>query len=131
MAQSLWIEANTVKTSTVSRLLIGFIIGLAIGLLYGWVFKPVNYIDTSPSSLREDYRAEYVLMVSEAYIGDSDFDLALVRLAALGPQPPFDIVQGALDYAIEHNFDRRDLDSINQLATQLRSLLPSPEIGGP
>jgi hypothetical protein len=120
-----------VKTSTLSRLLIGLVIGLAIGFVYGWVFKPVNYIDTSPNSLREDYRAEYVLMVSEAYASDGDFDLALVRLAALGPQPPLDIVQGSLDYAIDNNFDRRDLDSLNQLAIQLRSLLPSPEIGGP
>jgi hypothetical protein len=116
--------------STASRLLIGLVIGLVAGLVFGWL-RPVEYVDTSPDSLRVDYRADYILMVAEAFDADQDLDLAHVRLAALGPQPPIDMVVEAIDYGLEHEFSRSDLEVLNRLVVQLRSRLPSPEIGGP
>jgi len=118
-------------TSKGSRLLTGLIIGLAAGLIYGWTLRPVEYIDTTPDSLRADYRTDYVLMVAEAYASDYDLDLAQMRLAALGPQPSADIVIEAINYAVDHDFIRPDLETLNRLAVQLRSIPPSPEIGGP
>ncbi len=118
-------------SSTTFRLIAGLIIGLGVGLIYGWVLRPVEYVDTSPDTLREDYRTDYVLMVAEAYAGDGDLDLAQIRLAALGPQPPVDIVVEAIDYAVKQNFSRPDLETLNRLAIQLRAIPPSPEIGGP
>lgn len=119
------------RNSAIVRIIVGLILGVVAGMLYGWVIQPVEYIDTTPASLRADYRTEYVLMVAEAFSGDPDLDQALIRLAALGPQPPLDIVLQAIDYGIEHSFDRTDLETLNQLAIQLRTILPSPEIGGP
>ena len=46
------------------------IIGIALGLLYGWVIEPVKFVDTTPASLRADYQTDYVLMVAEAYRSD-------------------------------------------------------------
>jgi hypothetical protein len=111
--------------------MIGLVLGLVAGLLYGWIVRPVEYIDTTPASLRIDYRTDYVLMVAEAYNGDGDTDLALKRLAALGPERPLDMVLDAIDYGIEADFPRTDLESMNLLAIQLRDQLPSPEISGP
>ena len=54
-----------------------------------------------------------------------------MRLAALGPQPPVDIVIEAINYAVDHDFNRPDLETLNLLAVRLRSIPPSPEIGGP
>ena len=45
-------------------------IGLGLGLYYGWVVSPVAYVDTAPNTLRPDYKADYVLMVAEAYQAD-------------------------------------------------------------
>lgn len=118
-------------SSTTYRLIAGLVIGLAVGLIYGWVLRPVEYVDTAPDTLREDYRTDYVLMVAEAYAGDGDLDLAQIRLAALGPQPPIDIVVEAIDYAVTQEFSRPDLETLNRLAIHLRSIPPSPEIGGP
>lgn len=115
----------------VPRFLLGLIIGVGFGLLYGWVIQPVEYVDTTPDSLRADYRADYVLMVAEAYAGDGDVALAQVRLAALGPQPPAELVVEAIEYGIDHNFSRADLETLNRLALTLRSLAPTPEIGSP
>lgn len=119
------------KNTTLSRLITGFVIGLVIGLLYGWVIRPVEYVDTTPNTLRADYRSDYVLMIAETYSGDGDLDSALSRLALLGSQPPLEIVLEAIDYSIETNRPRSELEVLNQLANQLRDLQASPEIGGP
>lgn len=119
------------KNTTLTRLVTGLALGLVLGLLYGWVIRPVEYVDTTPNTLRADYRTEYVLMVAEAYSGDQDLDAALIRLAALGSQPPLDIVLDAIDYSIESNYPRSELEVLNHLANQLRDLEASPEIGGP
>ena len=119
------------KNTTFTRLIAGIALGLVLGLLYGWVIRPVEYVDTTPNTLRVDYRTDYVLMVAEAYSGDADLDAALIRLAALGSQPPLDIVLEAIDYSIEIDRPRSELEVLNRLANQLRDLQASPEIGGP
>ena len=114
-----------------SRLLIGLFIGLLLGVLYGWVIRPVEYIDTAPDTLREDYCSEYVLMAAEAYSADGDLDLARVRLAALGPRPPVNIVVSAIDYGLEHGYSQLDLETLNRLVVDLRAVPPSAEIDTP
>ncbi len=123
--------ANAMNNTALSRLIAGIALGLVLGLLYGWVIRPVEYINTTPNTLRADYRTEYVLMVAETYSGDADLDAALIRLAALGSQPPLDIVLEAIDYSIEIDRPRSELEVLNHLANQLRDLQASPEIGGP
>jgi hypothetical protein len=123
--------ANAMKNTALARLIAGIALGLFLGLLYGWVIRPVEYVDTTPNTLRADYRTEYVLMVAEAFSGDADLDAALIHLAALGSQPPLDIVLEAIDYSIEIDRPRSELEVLNRLANQLRDLQASPEIGGP
>lgn len=112
-------------------LLLGVIAGLLLGMAYGWLIRPVEYVDTSPDSLREDFRTDYVLMVAESYAAELDLDLARVRLAALGPLPPDQYATAAIDYALARSFSRPDVEALNLLAVALRSLPRSGEIGGP
>jgi hypothetical protein len=114
-----------------ARFALGAVIGLAIGMIYGWIINPVEYVDTTPGSLREDYRTDYILMVAEAYAGDGDLDLAQVRLAALGPEPPAEIVVRAIEFGVENQFARLDLETLNLLAISLRSASPTAEITSP
>jgi hypothetical protein len=118
------------RSATV-RLLIGLGIGLALGMIYGWVINPVEYVDTTPGSLREDYRTDYILMLAEAYRGDGDLDLARVRLAGLGPETPVELVVQAIEYGVAHGFPRDELETLNSLAVALRALSPTAEITGP
>lgn len=113
------------------RFLLGLAIGLAVGMIYGWIIRPVEYVNTSPDTLRVDYRADYVLMAAEAYAGDGDLTLAQVRLAALGPRAAEAMVLEAIEYGIEHGFSQADLERLNRLAIALRSSSPTPEIGPP
>lgn len=112
-------------------LMIGVTLGIGLGLLYGWVLRPVEYINTSPDSLRSDFRANYILMVAEAFTGDEDLELARVRLGALGPRDPLEMTIWAIDYGVSNGYPRPDLDSLNVLASALRESPPAPEIGAP
>jgi hypothetical protein len=117
-------------SSNVSRLLLGLAIGLATGLIYGWLVQPVQYIDTAPDTLRQDYRADYVLMVAEAYTRERDLDLAQRRLASLGPQLPVAMVESAILYGVDHEYPRGELETLNQLVTDLRVVAPQTAAPG-
>jgi hypothetical protein len=117
------------KTRT--RLLLGAVLGLVTGILLGWIVLPLEYVDTDPSSLRADFRTDYVLMTGEAFKGEGDILLAQMRLAALGPQPPAQIVAQAIAYAEENDYGETDLEILNNLAIGLRSISPTAEIEAP
>jgi len=71
-------------TSNWIKIFIAVLAGIALGLVYGWVIAPVQYTDVTPNILREDYRADYVLMVAEAHQSEQDPEMAARRLAILG-----------------------------------------------
>ncbi len=62
----------------------GLLIGLVLGVVYGWVISPVNYTDTAPAALRRDYRDQYLILIAQAYAADGDLDRARQRIASLG-----------------------------------------------
>ncbi len=66
-----------------SLIFLGFIVGIAVGLVYGWLISPVKYTDTSPDSLRADYKEQYLVLVAAAYKAEGDLDHARVRLSKL------------------------------------------------
>jgi hypothetical protein len=106
------------------RFLIGLALGLVLGLGYAWRVQPVAYYDTAPDSLREDYRADYVLMTAQSYQSDDDLRQALVRLAALGPQLPAATVAEAIAFAQTNDFAQADLDALHHLSEDLQALAP-------
>ena len=87
------------------------LIGLGLGLVYGWVVSPVEYLDTTPSTLRYDYRTDYVLMVAEIFDLSQDADQAVRQLAQLSSDPPEDIVIQSLAYGLQIGYAPEDLVS--------------------
>ena len=104
--------------------LIALLLGIAAGLLYGWVVSPVEYVDTTPDSLRPDYRADYVLMVAEAYQKEQDPGLAARRLALLGSQAPGEIAGQSLDAARGLGFAESDVLLMQVLTTAMQAWQP-------
>jgi hypothetical protein len=101
------------------------ILGLALGLLYGWVISPVQYVDTTPSTLRADFRTDYTLMVAEIFENDKNVDQAARRLASLGSQPPAQIASVALNFAQEHNYAATDINLLQNLTVALQVWQPA------
>ncbi len=64
--------------------IVGFGLGVGIGLVITWVVWPVEYYDTDPFDLRDEHKDDYVVMIGAAYCQDSDLELATHRLNQLG-----------------------------------------------
>ncbi|MBC8507943.1 MAG: hypothetical protein ISR58_08490 [Anaerolineales bacterium] len=106
---------------------IAIIVGIGLGLFYGWVLNPVDYVDTTPDSLRQDYRADYVLMVAEAYQMERDPALAGGRLAFLGEGNPAEIVLKALEFANDVGYSQSDLARLELLLEGIQMIADSSQ----
>jgi hypothetical protein len=100
-------------------------IGLVAGLIYGWIINPVKYVEPSAETLRKDYKADYVLMVSEIYQKNGDVDEAVRLLALIDSQPAGRIAAGGLVSARELGFTPADLSLMETLAQSLQSSKPT------
>ena len=64
--------------------LIGLVIGSGLGLFIGWGLIPINYTETSPAVLRQDWKDEAAWMAAQAFAYDHDLEAATDRLSPLG-----------------------------------------------
>ena len=113
--------------SRYSLFLIAIGIGLGLGLLFGWVISPVEFVDTSPDMLRQDYKADYVLMIAESYKHERDIELAAQRLAILAEESPTTSVKDATVFAVMIEYSPSDLVLLRELAEDLHSWNPDWE----
>src|SRR4030095_11023316 len=82
---------------------------IGAGLAYGWLVDPVDFFDLTPDTLRADYKADYVLMVAEAYRTEPDPGLAARRLAILGSRSPSTIASEGIAFARANGFADSDI----------------------
>jgi hypothetical protein len=106
------------------KLFVAALIGIVLGLVYGWVIAPVQYTDVTPNILREDYRADYVLMVAEAHQNEQDPEIAARRLAVLGSESPAQIVTSTLEYATNNSFTQNEILLLQGLLTAMQTYQP-------
>jgi len=55
-------------------------------LLYAWIISPTEFVDTTPETLRTDYKDAYRLMIARAYETTGDLARAQARLNLLGDE---------------------------------------------
>jgi hypothetical protein len=106
------------------------IFGVSIGLYYGMEVSPIELVNTSPDTLRIDYKTDYILMVAEAYAAEDDPIMAVRRLALLGAQDPVAKMSETLQFAAENGYTLDDLVLIRALAEDLINWNPSLDTGG-
>ena len=111
-------------SSNLIKVAIAAVLGIALGLIYGWVIDPIEYTDVPPNILRVDYRADYVLMVAEAYQNEIDADTAARRLAVLGGDSPASITSATLEYAKQNNFTEEEIQTLQSLLTAMQTYQP-------
>ncbi len=72
-----------------------FFIGLLLGLAWAYWIDPVDFVDATPSYLREDLRTDYMRMAIDSYRLNQSPDLAVQRWDALGvyANPAYTAVQ--------------------------------------
>lgn len=69
-------------------LLTGLFLGLILGLVYAWLFRPVIYSHSTPASLGEKDKEIYRIMIAQVYAVTGDLDRAQLRLALLDNDNP-------------------------------------------
>ncbi len=106
------------------RFLLVILIGIGLGVIYGWLVNPVEYVDTSPNTMRIDYKSDYVLMVAESYRLDQDTDLVLRRLALLGSDPAVDIIRQTLIFAEKQGYTDADISLMRTLLLAIENRTP-------
>jgi hypothetical protein len=110
--------------------LIAGLLGLSLGLLYGWVLEPVQFVDTTPASLRADYRTDYVLMIAESYHADPKPDLANRRLAIFGNNSPAALASQALQNGRKNGYSANDIALLQELTRAMQAYQPAPTPAG-
>jgi hypothetical protein len=100
-------------------LLTGLLLGLALGLLYAWVIDPVSYIDTSPATLRQDYRDHYRLLIARSFAFNQDKGRASARLGLLGDDDPVQALVGQAQQVLAQNGSRFYAEALAILAQGL------------
>lgn len=108
------------------RFFIMILIGIAAGLIYGWRISPIKYVDTTPNTLRIDYKTDYVLMVAESYHAEGDSALAMRRMALLGETPADEIARQAVLFAQRAAYTDADL-ALMQALVQALQLASHPD----
>ena len=91
------------------------LVGLGLGLVYGWVINPVSFQDTTLYNLRIDYKTDYTLMVAEVYHQTNDLEWALNRLMLLEDPSPLTSVDNALRFASQADYTLPDMFLLRDL----------------
>jgi hypothetical protein len=100
---------------------VALLLGIALGVFYGWVINPVEWTDGTPENLRVDLREEYLRMAITSYSVNQDAELARQRYDALGAT--------AAETLAAVGADPEDVDpsAIQQFSAAIELLEPAPE----
>ena len=67
-----------------TAILIGIVVGVALGLVYAWLIAPVEFRTADPVHVEARYREAWVIMSAEAYVAGGDWERTQARLNGLG-----------------------------------------------
>lgn len=98
-------------------LLTGLIIGLALGILIAWVIFPVQYVNTAPASLREDFQEQYRALIAAAYLATGDLARTQARLALLQDPNISDTLAAQAQRALAAGKPAEEVRALAQLAS--------------
>ena len=109
----------------VTRAAAGIAAGLTLGFAVGWWFWPVQYTNTAPDVLRQDYRDDYVAMVAAAYQVEQDLEQARAWLKLLDPEEPSAPVIELAERLVETGGSAEDITRLTRLAQALGADSPT------
>jgi len=104
-----------------------------LGFIIGWWLWPVQYTNTAPVVLRQDYRDDYIVMIATAYEVEEDLEQARERLKLLDPREPATLVVELAERLIEAGGDADDIARLARLAWALGATTSTliPYLEGP
>jgi len=110
-------------------MLTGLVIGLGLGLFYGWVISPVEYTDTAPSSLLPEIKDQYRSMIALAFQADGNIGRAQVRMALIKDADPVRALANQSEQVVAEGGSVAEGVALQKLALALREMVPAATPG--
>jgi hypothetical protein len=101
--------------------LVALLAGFGLGLLYAWVIAPVRYVDTTPDTLRADFKDQFRIAIAAAYSANHNLDRARARLALLGEPDPAETLTAQAQRMLAAGESFAIVQQVAALATDLQT----------
>lgn len=95
--------------------------GLIIGVLYAWVVSPMRYVNTTPDTLRADFKDSFRSAIAASYAATHNLDRARARLLLLGDANPVDTLTGQAQRMLAAGEPFGAVQAVAELASDLRA----------
>ena len=115
------ISGINMRTVRIIWFILSITLGVLIGLILIWGYFPVPYREMALSSLRSDYKTDYVLMVAEIYHMNNDPIAASASLESLGGKSPLQTAQQAVLIGRSLDYSGSDIDQMVRLIESLQA----------
>lgn len=109
-------------------LLTGVVLGIILGILFAWVISPVEYVDTAPESLKDEFKDQYRVLIASAYVANGDLVRAKARLGLLGEADTYLVVAEQAQQMLAEGGSVEEAQALGRLALALGQEIPQPEI---
>jgi hypothetical protein len=109
-------------------LLTGVVLGIILGILFAWVISPVEYVDTAPESLTNEFKDQYRVLIASAYVANGDLVRAKARLGLLDEADIYLVVAEQAQQMLAEGGSVEEAQALGRLALALGQEIPQPEI---
>ena len=109
-------------------LITGVVLGIILGILFAWVISPVEYVDTAPESLTNEFKDQYRVLIASAYVANGDLVRAKARLGLLGEADIYLVVAEQAQQMLAEGGSVEEAQALGRLALALGQGIPQPEI---
>ena len=103
--------------------------GFGLGLFYAWVLSPLRYVDTSPGTLRADFKDQFRVAIAASYSLDHNLNRARARLFLLGDPDPVQVLTAQAQRMLGAGESFTIIQEVAGLATDLQSGVASNSVG--
>lgn len=114
-----WLRSRGPRLSAASLIMIGLILGFVAALYYAWIVEPVIFTEASPARLSDRQKGQYILLVSQSYEADGNWEKAQERLAALNDPEVDQTVATLLEEFLRSGESASTMKSLSLLAGRL------------
>lgn len=108
-------------------LLTGLVLGGLLGLAYAWLVQPVRYTNTTPASLRSDFKDRYRALIASAYQANDNLVRAKARLELLEDLDMYRALAEQAQRTLAGGGDAQEARALGELAVALGQALPTVE----
>ncbi|MGB6422193.1 MAG: hypothetical protein WBF05_10200 [Anaerolineales bacterium] len=109
-------------------LLTGVVLGIILGILFAWVISPVEYVDTAPESLKDEFKDQYRVLIASAYVANGDLVRAKARLELLDEADIYLVVAEQAQQMLAEGGSVEEAQALGRLALSLGQEIPQPKI---